>query len=101
MIQFEIEGNIVDVIKRMIIPGKIQVLDGVIKEVIETAKSYQTFIIPGLIDAHVHVESSMLVPKEFSKMSVRGGTVACMADPHEIANVLGKEGVKFMIENSK
>src|SRR3954470_9687363 len=57
------------------------------------------YICPGFIDAHVHIESSMLVPSEFARMAVVHGTVATVSDPHEIANVLGMEGVNFMIEN--
>lgn len=58
------------------------------------------YILPGLIDAHVHIESSMLVPSEFARQVVRYGTVACVSDPHEIANVLGKDGVEFMMEDA-
>jgi adenine deaminase len=58
-------------------------------------------IIPGLIDAHVHIESSMLVPSEFAKIAVTHGTVATVSDPHEIANVLGMEGIEFMIRNGR
>ena len=61
----------------------------------------QLIYIPGFIDAHVHIESSMLVPSEFAKLAVVHGTVATVSDPHEIANVCGMEGVEFMIENGK
>jgi adenine deaminase len=59
------------------------------------------YIIPGFVDAHIHIESSMLVPSEFARLAVLHGTVATVSDPHEIANVLGKAGVEFMIENGK
>jgi adenine deaminase len=57
--------------------------------------------VPGFVDAHVHVESSMLIPSEFARLAVTHGTVATVSDPHEIANVLGVEGVEFMIANGK
>src|SRR5690606_16025541 len=57
------------------------------------------YILPGFVDAHIHIESSMLVPSEFARLAVTHGTVATVSDPHEIANVLGVEGVEFMIEN--
>lgn len=60
-----------------------------------------SYILPGFIDSHVHVESSMLVPSEFAKLAVVHGTVATISDPHEIANVCGMEGVEYMIENGK
>ena len=59
------------------------------------------YICPGFIDAHVHIESSMLVPSEFARLAVVHGTVATVSDPHEIANVCGMEGVDYMIENGK
>lgn len=65
-----------------------------------TEKSFY-YILPGFIDAHVHIESSMLVPSEFARLAVVHGTVATVSDPHEIANVCGMEGVEFMIENGK
>jgi len=59
------------------------------------------YLLPGFIDAHIHIESSMLVPSEFARLAVTHGTVATVSDPHEIANVCGMEGVEFMIENGK
>ncbi len=59
------------------------------------------FILPGFIDAHIHIESSMLIPSEFARLAVVHGTVATVSDPHEIANVCGMQGVEFMIENGK
>ena len=87
--------------KRRIYPGIITIKAGKIESVIETEESPDHFIMPGLADAHVHIESSMLVPSHFAVAAVRHGTVAVVTDPHEIANVLGKEGVKFMLENAE
>jgi len=96
-----IAGKIIDVHKRRIYPGIITIKAGKIESVIETEESPDHFIMPGLADAHVHIESSMLVPSHFAVAAVRHGTVAVVTDPHEIANVLGKEGVKFMLENAE
>ena len=86
----KVEGNIVDVFERRIYPGEILISpDGKISEILPTNKKYDCFILPGFVDAHVHIESSMLIPVEFSKMVIRRGTVAVVNDPHEIANVLG------------
>jgi len=97
----KISGNIVDVINSTIYPGSILVSKGRIVDIIRENKHYNTFIVPGFIDAHVHIESSMLVPSEFARLAVVHGTVATVSDPHEIANVLGTEGIEFMIENGK
>lgn len=96
-----IEGNFVDVYHRKIFPAKIEIENGKISSIVENSNKYEQYIIPGFIDAHVHIESSMLLPVEFSKMIIKHGTVAIVNDPHEIANVVGSEGVKFMIENAK
>ncbi|WP_302303852.1 adenine deaminase [Culturomica massiliensis] len=97
----KVEGNIVDVFERRIYPGEILIFpDGKISEILPTNKKYDCFILPGFVDAHVHIESSMLIPVEFSKMAVRRGTVAVVNDPHEIANVMGIAGVQFMLENA-
>ena len=97
----KIEGNIVDVEGRKIFPGVISVKNGMIESIVENDNFYNHFIAPGFIDAHVHIESSMLVPLEFSRLAIRKGTVGVVADPHEIANVLGKDGIYFMLENAK
>ncbi len=94
-----IEGNIVDVLNHRVFPGLIEVYKGRIKRIEETDGHYDRFIMPGFVDAHIHIESSMLVPSEFARIAVKHGTVATVSDPHEIANVLGVEGVEFMIEN--
>lgn len=96
-----LSGHIVDVINRRIFPGHIKVRNGKIESVVEDPEVPLQFILPGLIDAHIHVESSMLIPSEFASMAVVHGTVAAVSDPHEIANVLGMAGVRFMIDNGK
>ncbi len=97
----KIEGQIVDVFNREIFPGEITIENNKIKSIIKKETSSEFYILPGLIDAHVHIESSMLIPSEFAKLAVSNGTVGVLTDPHEIANVMGIEGVKFMIENSE
>lgn len=99
--EFSVSGNIVDVVNERIFKGTVTVSDGKIKSVVEHNVSDDRYILPGLIDAHIHIESSMLVPSEFAKLAVTHGTVATVSDPHEIGNVLGIEGVKYMIANGE
>ncbi|MCX2573360.1 adenine deaminase [Pedobacter sandarakinus] len=101
MSSFKIEGNIVDIINKQIFYGELEVEAKRIKSInrISDAKGTLGFILPGFIDSHVHIESSMLIPSEFAKLAVVHGTVATVSDPHEIANVCGMEGVLFMINN--
>lgn len=94
-----VKGNIVDIISKRIFKGEIIFDNGVITDIIEKEVEENHYIIPGFVDAHVHVESSMVIPSEFARMAVCHGTVGTISDPHEIANVLGKEGVRFMIDN--
>ncbi len=96
-----ISGNIVDVLNDRIFPATIRVENGVIVSIEENEENYDEYIIPGFIDSHIHIESSMLVPSEFARVAVRHGTVGVVADAHEIANVLGIDGIRFMIENAK
>lgn len=96
-----IEGQIVDILNRRIFSGEVIVENGKIVSIIEKENSSKNYILPGFVDAHIHIESSMLVPSEFAKVAVLHGTVGTISDPHEIANVLGKEGVYYMIENGK
>lgn len=98
---FQIEGQYVDVFNKRIFGAKIIVENGVINSVIEDNQINGPYLMPGFVDAHVHIESSMLVPTEFARLAVVHGTVATISDPHEIANVCGIEGVNFMIENSQ
>lgn len=101
--QFFIKGNIVDIQNRRIFSATVDVADGIIKRITEVGDINTTdgFILPGFIDSHVHIESSMLIPSEFARLAVVHGTVATISDPHEIANVCGIEGVEYMIENGK
>ena len=96
-----VQGNIVDILNKRIFKGEVDVEGGKIKEIREVNHSIENYIIPGFVDAHIHIESSMLVPSEFAKIAVTHGTIATVSDPHEIANVLGVKGVNFMIENGK
>lgn len=96
-----IQGNIVDIQNQKIYKGEVEVENGKIKDIRKANHSLEHFILPGFVDAHIHIESSMLVPSEFAKIAVTHGTVATVSDPHEIANVLGVDGVHFMIENGK
>ena len=98
---FSVEGNIVDVVKRLIFKGKITVLNGRIFTIEECNVESELFILPGLIDSHIHIESSMMTPSSFAELAVRKGTVAVVSDPHEICNVLGVEGLNFMLDDAK
>ncbi len=107
MSTFKIQGNIVDISGKKIFYGEVSVDAGKItsiqKKIPTTSHKPQTpnFILPGFVDSHVHIESSMLVPSEFAKLAVVHGTIGTISDPHEIANVCGMEGVEFMIANGK
>lgn len=96
-----LKGQIVDIINRRIYKGEITILDGRVARIVEKNHNEHQYILPGFVDAHIHIESSMLVPSEFARLAVKHGTVATVSDPHEIANVLGVEGVEFMIQNGK
>lgn len=96
--------KLVDIIKKIIYPASIHFSDGVILAIEPIEESQITsagFLMPGFIDSHVHIESSMLIPSEFARIAVMHGTVGTVSDPHEIANVCGMEGVEFMINNGK
>ncbi len=97
---FKIKGNIVLIKEREIVKGEITVSNGKIQSISKIDEVPDQYILPGFIDAHIHIESSMLIPSEFARMAVRHGTVATVSDPHEIANVLGLKGVNFMIDNA-
>lgn len=96
-----ISGQIIDLFSRRIYPADITVTNGIITAVTEVADAPEVYILPGFVDAHIHIESSMLVPAAFAQMAVVHGTVATVSDPHEIANVCGIEGVQYMIDNGK
>ena len=95
----KLQGQIVDIQNRRIFKGEISVENGKIVSIKEKNHDVNDYIMPGFVDAHIHIESSMLVPSEFARIAVNHGTVATVSDPHEIANVLGVKGVEFMIEN--
>jgi Adenine deaminase len=97
----EIEGNIIDLFNENIYPGKILVKNNKILSVKKTNVEYNKYILPGYVDAHIHIESSLLCPSRFAEVVIPHGTVATVSDPHEIANVLGIEGIKYMIDDSK
>lgn len=99
MNSFSVRGNIVDPISNRIYPGEIIIKNERIKEIRQISEKFANYILPGLIDSHVHVESSMLTPSGFAEIAVRHGTVGVISDPHEIANVAGQSGIDYMIES--
>lgn len=96
-----IKGNVVDIVENKIFPGEIFIENGKIKRIKHLNETLEDFIIPGFVDSHIHIESSMLVPSEFARTAVTSGTIAVVADPHEITNVMGTSGIDFMIENGR
>ena len=98
---FQLSGQIVDVVNSRIFKGTIFVEHGKIVNIVEEENDNEQLIMPGFVDSHIHIESSLLVPTEFARIAVTHGTVATVSDPHEIANVLGIDGVKYMIEIGK
>ncbi len=102
-----IQGNLVDIHQNKIYPAEISIENGKIISIKEIGKITGhpelvegNYILPGFIDAHVHVESSMLIPSEFARAAVVHGTVATISDPHEIANIIGVAGVEYMLDNA-
>jgi len=96
----KIQANLVDIKNRQIVPSLIEVKNGKIASISSIKEVCSHYILPGFIDAHIHIESSMLIPSEFARLAVIHGTVATVSDPHEIANVLGMDGVEFMLQNA-
>jgi adenine deaminase len=96
-----ISGKLVDIFQRKIYNAKLTICNGLIEKIEEVDEIYDNYIIPGIVDSHVHIESSMLVPTSFARAAVKNGTVATVSDPHEIANVMGVKGVEYMIANGK
>ncbi|WP_266202936.1 adenine deaminase [Pontibacter kalidii] len=96
-----VSGHIIDIHHQEIYQGTVHVSNGRISKIVREATDSTNYILPGFVDAHVHVESSMLVPCEFARLAVPHGTVATVSDPHEIGNVLGIKGVEYMVENGK
>src|SRR4051812_37530607 len=97
---FTVVGNVVDIASRRTYPAELDVEEGRIAAIRESSAKPTSYLLPGFIDAHVHIESSMLVPSEFARAAVVHGTVATVSDPHEIGNVLGVAGVRYMLENA-
>jgi adenine deaminase len=101
MTDYSISGHIINLFDRTIFNGIINVKNGIITSIESSKDVPDQYIMPGFIDAHVHIESSMVVPSRFAEMVVPRGTIGVVTDPHEIANVAGEEGVLFMIANGK
>ena len=97
----KIKANLVDVIQRKIYAAEVNFENGIIQSILPINETVSGYLLPGFVDAHVHIESSLLVPSEFARLAVMHGTVATVSDPHEIANVLGVQGVEYMIANGK
>lgn len=95
----KVKGNLVDIHKRCIFPAVIAIHNSRISDISKNEEKMNNFILPGLIDSHVHIESSMLTPSFFAEAAVRHGTIGAISDPHEIANVMGLEGIEFMIKD--
>ena len=98
---FTLSGQVIDLVQSRIFPGTITISDGKITEINEIPSAEMRYIMPGFIDAHIHIESSMVPPSEFARMALPHGTVATVSDPHEIANVMGVEGIDYMIRSGK
>lgn len=101
MTSHTLHGKIIDLFQRRIYSGAVTIRDGIIIEIAPIEGRFSRCILPGFIDAHIHIESSMMVPAEFARMATVHGTVGAVADPHEIANVLGVDGVRYMLENGR
>jgi len=96
-----IKANLIDIHLRETYAAEIKIDGGKIVAIEKIDEAVEHYICPGFVDAHIHIESSMLVPYEFARVALQHGTVATVSDPHEIANVMGVEGVEYMIENAK
>ena len=97
----QISGQLVNIHTRELYPAELRIEEGTITSVRRIESAPEHYLLPGFIDAHIHIESSMLPPSEFARLAVRHGTVATVSDPHEIANVLGIPGMEFMLESAK
>ena len=98
---FSIAGQYVDIVGKQIYPASIQVENGSIVAINPCENAPLQYLLPGFIDSHVHIESSMLIPSSFARLAVLHGTIGTISDPHEIANVCGVDGVHYMIDNGK
>ncbi|OGG02728.1 adenine deaminase [Candidatus Gottesmanbacteria bacterium RBG_16_37_8] len=99
--EFKVSGNLIDIHQGSIYPAEVLVKNKKIVRIDRVNRKYNNYLLPGFIDAHIHIESSMLPPSEFARIAVVHGTVATVSDPHEIANVLGVKGVEYMLADSK
>lgn len=101
--QMKYKGHILDVDARRVFDGELTIENGVVSDITpsDDVDANAPYFLPGFIDSHVHIESSMMVPAEFARVAVEQGTIGVVADPHEIGNVLGKEGIEFMIDSGK
>jgi adenine deaminase len=99
----KLEANLINIFDNTISYSEITLTNGRIFKIrkLGDLNPNAHYVLPGFVDAHVHIESSMLTPSQFAKMAVSHGTIAAVSDPHEIANVMGKSGVEFMVENGK
>ena len=102
MMEFTLAGNIVDIVNGDMFWGQVVVRAGSVADVVRLGdvKTGEHFIMPGFVDSHIHVESSMLLPSQFARVAVSHGTVATVSDPHEIANICGIDGVELMLQNA-
>ncbi|BAW31636.1 MAG TPA: adenine deaminase [Methanothermobacter sp.] len=96
-----LKGNILNVFTGDIYPAEIIIENGIIKIVRKIQGNFEGVLLPGFIDSHAHIESSLMTPSSFAEATIPHGTTAVISDPHEIANVMGLEGINFMIEDSK
>ncbi len=96
-----LRANVVDILQKKVFPAAVTVDDGRITSITPEPGPFETFLMPGFVDAHIHIESAMLTPCQFARAAVVHGTVATISDPHEIANVLGLAGVHFMLDNAE
>ncbi|QFP42408.1 adenine deaminase (plasmid) [Borrelia miyamotoi] len=96
-----IKANYIDILHKEIYPADITIKNGTISNIERTNNSLDDYVLPGFIDSHIHIESSLLIPSNFAHLVVQHGTVSTISDPHEIANVNGIDGIDFMIKNSQ
>ncbi len=94
-----VSGNIIDIYNETVFPGTIRIVNGIIVGIERERYWYDNYILPGFVDAHIHIESSMLTPAGFSRLAAIHGTVAAVSDPHEIANIMGLQGINYMIQD--
>lgn len=101
-VEYSLQGHIVDIEHQTVYPGEIKIADGKITDIVRLSDvdASAPYYLPGFIDGHIHIESSMLTPENFARLAVAHGTVGVVADPHEITNVLGETGINFMIDNA-